>query len=103
MEHAVARQSFDGGDLAALRHNGERHARERAPPVEVHRAGAAFAPIATFLGAGQADPLAQRVEQCHARVEARQPVLGAVDAQDQIDGCSGLLHDCRLSPGAGGW
>ena len=56
-------QPFDRGDLAALVHHGERQAGVDAPAVDQHRAGAALAVVAALLGAGEAEVLAQRVEQ----------------------------------------
>ena len=64
-----------------------------APPVHVHRAGAALPVIAALLGAGQAEILAQRVEQRHARFDL-QLVKLPVDFQLDWNGTSGI-RDCR--------
>src|SRR6185369_17023535 len=63
--------------------DGEGQARQHPLAVEVHGAGAALAPVAALLGAGEPEPVAQRVEQGHPRVE-RQPVLAAVDDQPDV-------------------
>ena len=49
-------------------------------PSTQHGAGAALAAVAAFLGAGEGELLAQRVEQGDARLEL-QVVANAVDAQ----------------------
>jgi hypothetical protein len=41
VQPAIGRQSFDGGDLGAGFHHGERQAGDDAPPIDQHRAGAA--------------------------------------------------------------
>ena len=56
-----------------------------APPVDQHRAGAALAVVASFLRAGQAEMLAQHIEQRGAHIE-REPMIPAVDVQRGIDG-----------------
>ena len=76
---AAARPSIvvTGRPCAADR---QRQAGEDAPAVDEDGAGAALAVVAALLGAGQAEMLAQRVEQRRADVE-RQAVLLAVDPQ----------------------
>ena len=73
--------AFDRRDFVALVHHREREAAVHAPAVHMDGAGAALPVIAAFLGAGQMDPLAQRVEQRGARVEAAQRVVLAIDAE----------------------
>ena len=60
---ASPRQRFDGLDRGALHRGGEGQAGVARPAVDQHGAGAAFAAIAADLGAGQADGLAQIVDQ----------------------------------------
>ena len=84
MQVAGLANAFDGGDLVALVHHRKREAAVHAATVHVHRAGAALAVIAAFLGAGQMDAFTQRVEQRGARVEVAQGVVLAVDAQGQL-------------------
>ena len=82
MRFALVGQALDGGDLAAVVHDGEGQAGIDALAVHQHRAGAALAAVAAFLGAGQVGDFAQGVEQGDARFDV-QLVLGAVDAQCQ--------------------
>ena len=68
--HLVGRaETFDGRDAVAFVHHREREAGVDAASVDDHRAGATLAVIATFLGAGEVQVVAQRVEQRGARVE----------------------------------
>ena len=85
MKLLALRQAFDGRDLASLHESGERKARFHALAVHQHRAGAALAEAAAFLRAGEMQVLAQSVEQRGARIE-RQPMLGSVDAQHEVEG-----------------
>ena len=99
--------AFDGGDLIALVHQGERKAAVYAAAVDVNRAGAALPVIAAFLGAGEVNALAQGVEQSGARVEVAQGVVLAIDAQRDVGGAGGfgLFLDRRLDDrsGRGQW
>ena len=74
-------QAFDGRDLVALVHYGERKTAVHAPPVDVHGACAALAMVAALLGAGQVQAFAQRVEQGGARIGIGQLVLFAIHPQ----------------------
>ena len=67
VERVPAGEALDRDDLVAvgLRRQHEARADERA--VEEHRARAALALLARVLRAGQAEPLAERVEQALAR------------------------------------
>ena len=53
--------------------DGQRQAGQRPPAVEQHGAGTALAVVAALLRAGDAEPLAERVQQRRAGVD-RQPV-----------------------------
>jgi hypothetical protein len=64
----------------ALVHCGEAEARQDAAIVDKHRAGAALSVIATFFSSGQADMVAQGIQQCCATIK-RKPVIPAVDSQ----------------------
>ena len=79
MQFAVSK-ALDGRDLAAVLHHGEREARIDAPPVEQHRAGAALAVVATLLGSGQVEMVAQGIEQRGPRRDFELP-LHAIDDQ----------------------
>ena len=78
--------------------HGERQAGIDPPAVDEDRAGAALAVVAALLGAGQAQVLAQRVEQRRARIDL-QAVLLAIDRQRHL-GVHGAL-DTRLGRAAG--
>ncbi len=80
MQRAVHRQAFDGGDLGAILHDGEREARIDAPAVDQDRAGAALPVVAALLGAGQVEMVAQRIEQGCPRREVELP-RHAVDGE----------------------
>ncbi len=74
------RESFDGRDARAFVHHRERQARVDATAVDEDRAGAALAAVAALLRTGQADDLAQCVEQRDARLDLHRHVA-AVDVQ----------------------
>ena len=67
MQRAIRRQALDGGHFGAVLHDGEREAGIDPPPVHQHGARAALAVIATLLGAGQVEMVAQRIEQGRPR------------------------------------
>ena len=68
MQLIAARDALDGEDVGAVVADRQRQARIDAPAVDQHRAGAALAAVASLLGAGQVEALAQQVEQRDARV-----------------------------------
>src|SRR5262249_29730773 len=80
VQTAAIGQAFDGGNARAFGLHGQREARVHPATVDVDRAGAALPVIAALLGSGEAEPLAQGVEQGDARLE-RQSMLLPVDAQ----------------------
>src|SRR2546421_7542307 len=80
VELLALRQALDGRDFVALNEGRERQARFDAFAVHQHRARTALAKATSLLRSGKFQVLAQRVEQCGARIES-QPVLGPVDAQ----------------------
>ena len=67
----------------------QRQAAEHAAAVDEHRAGAALAVVSAFLGAGQPEMLAQRVEQRGAGIDC-QPAPPAVDGNLERGGARGL-------------
>ena len=67
MQHAVRREPFDGSDLGAILHHGERQAGIDAPPVYQHRARAALTVVAALLGAGKVEMIPQQVQQSDPR------------------------------------
>ena len=76
----AVRQPLDGGDVEAVERHGEHKARVRPPPVHEDGAGPALAVVAALLGAREAHPLAQQVEQRRARIELER-VLVTVDPE----------------------
>ncbi|VXC67062.1 hypothetical protein SPHINGO8AM_180051 [Sphingomonas sp. 8AM] len=63
MEVLGRAQPLDRHDLVVLVHHRQRQAGIDPPPVHQHRARAALAVVATFLGAGQPQMFAAQVEQ----------------------------------------
>src|SRR5499425_2537 len=63
MEDPVVAQALDGGDRAPAGLHGEHETARHRLAVEVHGARAAVPGAAAFLGPGQAEVLAKRVEQ----------------------------------------
>jgi hypothetical protein len=80
----AAHQSFQRGDAAALGFHGQGQAGIAGDIVDEHRAGPAFAPAATFFGGGQADHLAQHIEQGSAGLD-QHPIIDTVDMQTDLD------------------
>ena len=61
--------ALDRRDLIALVQGGEGETRKLAPAIDVHRARAALAVIASLLRTGQMQMLAQAIEQRRARID----------------------------------
>src|SRR3984957_2582563 len=88
---------FNRGDLVALVHHGQRQAGIDAAAVHVDGAGSALAMVAALLGAGQADGLAQAVEERCAGINAKIELL-AVDPEaygDRSFDCFSGRDVCR--------
>src|SRR5438046_1663758 len=96
MEPLAFSQALDGRDLAPVYEGSKREARFDAFAIHQDRAGAALAEATAFLRACQMQVLAQRIEERSARIE-RQPVLGSVDAQHDVEG-SGRGAGCAAVP-----
>src|SRR4051794_36160468 len=58
-----SRQAFDRGQRTSIRLDCQHQARYDPPAVQMHRAGAALAVIATFLCTSECQALAQEIEQ----------------------------------------
>ena len=71
VELAVLLQALDGRDLAAVGLHGEHGAGLHGHAVEQHRAGAAVGGVAADVGAGEAQVLAEQVDQQQARLDLR--------------------------------
>ena len=76
----------------------ERQAAVRAAAVEQHGAGAALAVVAALLGAGEAEVLAQRVEQRGAGVELERARLAVDGERDR--GALGFHGAATRRPGS---
>ena len=63
MQRSSLRQPLDRRDLSAVLHDRERQAGIDPPTVDQHRAGAALPVVAALLCSGQAETIAERVEQ----------------------------------------
>ena len=74
------RKPLDRGDLVAIGLHGEHQAGAHRLAIEQHGAGAAHAVLAAGMGAVEQKILAQRIEQCLARLDVGGAVR-AVDAQ----------------------
>ena len=83
------REALDGGDLVALRVDGQLHAGVGRLAVDQHGARAAGGAVADFLRAGEGTVIAQRVEQGHARLELEIFFL-AVDRERDRNGAGTL-------------
>ena len=79
-ELARLAQAFDGLDRRALGLRDRDQAGFQQHAVDEHRAGAAFAGAAAFLGAGVAEIVAQEVEQAQVRLGGARD-LAAVDGR----------------------
>ncbi len=78
-----ASEAFDRSDPRPVGGDREREAAIRPPALQEHSASAALAVVTALLGAGQAELLAQDVQQRGARVD-RYAALLAVDAQRDL-------------------
>ena len=93
MQRAVLGQALDGGDLGAVLHHGKGQARNDAPFVDQHRAGAALAVVAALLGASQIEIFAERIKQSRPGSEGNTP-LDAIDTQHDVE----LRRQRKLAP-----
>src|SRR5258708_1695959 len=90
---AIGRQPLDGDDLGVLVRDGEGQAAIDASPVEQDGAGAALPVVAALLGAGESEPLAQRIQQRGAGINGK-PVYRPVHPQRDLK-----IHNvCLLWP-----
>ncbi len=91
MELRPLRDAFDGGDGLSFQLHREQQAAELRFAADEHRAGAAFAELASVLGAGELQVLAQDLQQrlVHRHQEL---FLFAVDLQCQHDALDLAQH-----------
>ena len=64
-------EALDRCDLIALVQSGEGETRKLTPSIDVHRARAALAVIASLLRSGQMQVLAETIEQRRARIDSQ--------------------------------
>jgi hypothetical protein len=98
VKFAVLRQAFDGRDALAIVRQGQAQAGIDAHAAGQHRAGAALAVIAAFLGSGEVKTLAKEVEQGDARIE-RQSIPLTVDRDRAIDSAGFFRGSLRFRYG----
>ncbi len=79
MQCAIRRQSFDGRHVGTVVHDGERETGIDPPPIHQHGARAALAVIASLLGAGKVEMVAQRIEQSRPRRDTKLRVDAVYD------------------------
>ena len=75
---AVLRHAFDGHYIGAVGLHGENRAGFDGEPIHMHRAAAALAGVATDVGPGEPELVAQEVHEQHAVLD-RARLLHAVD------------------------
>ena len=81
---AGIRDAFDGFDRGAVALHGEHQTAAHDVAVDQHRAGAAHALLAADMAAGEAEIVAQEIDQRFAGFDALGDDL-AVDAQADVD------------------
>src|SRR4029077_11680477 len=81
MQPVALRDTFDGRDCGAVMAYRQREAGVDPPSVDEDRAGAALAAVASLLGSGEVETLAQQVEQRDAGVVQRDVAPLTVDGE----------------------
>ena len=79
---AIGRQPLDGDDLGVLVRDGEGQAAIDASAIEQDDAGSALPMIAALLGAGESEPLAQRIQQ--RRVDQEPVLFHALAGEERV-------------------
>src|SRR5262245_5388390 len=83
MQLTVFRQAFDGLDILPLASNGEGQTRAYDPPIDDYAASTTNADVATFFGTGEADVIAEGLEQQAVGFQF-QVILFAVNEQPNL-------------------
>jgi hypothetical protein len=91
MQRVGRAEALDGGDRLPVVHHGEGQTGVDPPVVHVHGARATLALIAALLGPGEADVLAQAIEQRRPRIQADAMRL-SVDTQLDAHGARVIAH-----------
>src|ERR1700731_434147 len=108
MQLVAARDTLDGEDVGAVVADRQSQARIDPPAVDQYRASAALAAVASLLGAGQMETLAQQIKQRDARVRKRdvpsRAIHGKADGEVHAVLRSMLWSniDCRRRRGSAG-
>jgi hypothetical protein len=76
-------ESFNRRDLIALVHRGKDETRIHPPAVDVHRASAALAVIASLLRSGEMEVLAETIEKRGARIDPKIVLLPVDPKRDR--------------------
>ncbi len=86
MQPAILGNPLDRGDGPAACHHRQHQAGIDPLALQQHRAGAALAEVAATLGAGEMQPITQRVEQRGAGID-HERVIRAIDRQGYLEAC----------------
>jgi hypothetical protein len=92
-------KALDRGDCPSLDLCCESEAGEDASAIDVHGASTALSLVAAFLGAGEADMVTQRVEQCDAWLNGERVRLGVYVEVDDGWGRHGAFPYVQRSAG----
>src|SRR5262249_20047252 len=76
---AEIRHALDGLDACAVALNGKHETAAHDDAIDAHRTGAADAMLAADVAAGEAQLLAQEIDQCLARIDALAHLLAIDD------------------------
>jgi hypothetical protein len=81
-------QPLNGDNVSVLMGDGQGEAAIHAPPIKQDRTGAALPVVASFLRAGESEPLTQGVQESRSCIN-RQLADGSIDAKANL-----TLHQC---------
>ena len=94
MQPAVGGETLDGGDFGAIEGDRECGAGLDGAAVHLDRAAAALAGVTAHMGAGQAQVIAQELDEQRAPLRAERPELvPELLAQDRIDAGRRLVEE----------
>src|SRR2546428_10999723 len=92
MQAFAVGEALEGGEGGAIRLHGEEQAAPHRLALEEHGAGATHAVLASHVGAGEVEVIAQEISEALAHLDTPF-VLGAVDVQ--ADGPDGFVNHER--------
>jgi hypothetical protein len=96
MQLPIPFESFDGGNLVSLVHDGKSQTGIYPPSVHMYRTGSALAVIATFFRAEELQVFAQRIKQRYPRLKT-DAMLVAIYPEHQGHGFNCLWAGARWS------